>query len=52
MYLINLPYLLVPLAGRSDLLLLILPVLVIFGIFIGVYLTRQRSNRKQRDRSQ
>ena len=35
-------------AGKPGLLLFILPVIVIFGIFWGVYLVRQRSNRQHR----
>ncbi|HYP43673.1 MAG TPA: hypothetical protein VEQ66_00560 [Propionibacteriaceae bacterium] len=37
--------LLVPLAGRSDLLFLVLPVLAFFGIFLAVYLARKRSKQ-------
>lgn len=33
-------------SGKPGLLLLILPVLVIFGIFIGVYTARQRTKRR------
>jgi len=43
---------LVPLAGRSDLLLLLLPVLVIIGILAGVYTVRRRSRSKSRTRPQ
>jgi uncharacterized protein YneF (UPF0154 family) len=44
------PYLLVPLAGRSDLWLLLLPVLVIVGILTGVYTVRRRSRSKSETR--
>ena len=43
---------LIPLAGRSDLLLLLLPMLVIFSILIGVYMTRRRSKKQATDRLQ
>jgi lipopolysaccharide biosynthesis regulator YciM len=41
-------FLLQPMAanGQSQLLLLILPVLAVFGIFVGVYTARQRSKRR------
>lgn len=46
MYLMTL-YLLMPMAsGRSTLLLLLLPMLVIFGILAGVYLFRRRSKQQ------
>ena len=36
--------------GKPGLLLLILPVLVIFGIFAGVYTARQRIKRRSMNR--
>jgi hypothetical protein len=49
----DLLFLLSPLdaSGKPGLLLLILPVLVIFGIFIGVYTFRQRMKRRSSHRS-
>ena len=43
--------LLVPLdaMGKPGMLLLLLPVLAIFGIFLTVYLVRRRSNKKHRE---
>jgi hypothetical protein len=38
-------------SGKPGLLLLILPVLVIFGIFFGVYTARQRMRRRSSRRS-
>lgn len=50
MFLIYLAHLLVPLAGRSDLWLLLLQVLVIVGILTGVYTVRRRSRSKSQTR--